>query len=51
MSLERFIAFDLETFKIESGLLATRIVCGSWSDGECTEILLRDVAVNRRDRS
>lgn len=45
MSLEHFIAFDLETDAFEPGLIAPKIVCGSWSDGERTEILLRDDAI------
>jgi hypothetical protein len=28
----KFVAFDLETYLIEAGILAPPIVCGSWAD-------------------
>ncbi len=47
--VDRFVSLDLETFLIEAGLLAPRIVCGSTAeikDGDIVGNLLgRDVAV------
>lgn len=43
--MRRRFAFDVETFKIQSGLLVPRLVCMSVSDGKETKLLDRQASV------
>ena len=40
------IAFDTETHLIRQGVLAPRLVCLTWDDGESHDILLREEAID-----
>lgn len=41
------VAFDTETFLIEPGILAPKLVCGSWSDGTHEEITTPQETIDR----
>ena len=43
---EELWAYDLETAAIVPGLLAPRVVCGSWSNGTETHLALREEALD-----
>ena len=43
-SITARVAFDFETYKIESGLGAPKIVCGAFFDGKSAHLLARDAS-------